>query len=146
MKKLKLISLALLSLVVFSCNSSKKQETNTPKDLGKDRIEVLDFYGKHRCTSCLNIEDNTKTILEKSYKKEMDLGTVVFKLIQWDLPENEALTDKFQAAGTSLILYRIKDGKEYISDISDFAFKKSSDPVAFEKGFRAQLDAELKKQ
>ncbi len=144
-----ILSIALLS---GSCSSeTKTKETKEKKeivtqDLGKDRIEVLDFYGKHRCTSCINIEKNTKATLAAAYQKEQDAKQVLFKLIQWDAPENEAITDKFMAAGTSLILYRIKDGKEYITDISDFAFKKSDDPEAFAQGFKSRLDAELKKQ
>jgi len=137
----------LISLITISCADNSKKETNqTTVDLGKDRIEVLDFYGKHRCTSCINIESHTKAVLAENYAKEQEDKQVIFKLIQWDKPENEALTDKFQAAGTSLILYRIKDGKEYITDITDFAFKKSDDKTAFSKGFKARLDAELKKQ
>lgn len=145
MKKITLI--LLIAVTLFSCNSAKKDTTkDTSATLGEDRIEILDFYGKHRCTSCVNIENHTKKVLDSYYKKEQDSKQVIFKLIQWDIPENEAITDKFMAAGTSLFIYRIKDGKEYISDISDFALKKSDDAVAFEKGFRERLDAELKKQ
>ncbi len=137
----------IATLLLVSCNSNKTKNTDKNlTDLGKDRIEILDFYGKHRCTSCVNIENHTKKVLDNYYKKEQESKQVVFKLIQWDIPENEAITDKFMAAGTSLFIYRIKDGKEYVSDISDFAFKKSADAVAFEKGFRERLDAELKKQ
>jgi hypothetical protein len=137
----------LISLITISCADNVKKETSkTVVDLGKDRIEVLDFYGKHRCTSCVNIENNTKAVLAENYAQEQEKKQIVFKLIQWDKPENEALTDKFQAAGTSLILYRIKDNKEYITDITDFAFKKSDDKIAFSKGLKVRLDAELKKQ
>ncbi len=144
----KIVFIFSIALFAGACNDAKTKEVKgtTAKDLGKDRIEVLDFYGKHRCTSCINIEKYTKATLAKDYKKEQDAKQVVFKLIQWDAPENEAITDKFMAAGTSLILYRIKGGKEYTTDISDFAFKKSDDPEAFAQGFKSFLDAELKKQ
>lgn len=135
----------LISISLFSCTETKKA-TTTKVDLGKDRIEVLDFYGKHRCESCINIEHHTKAVLDKYYADELKNEEIVFKLIQWDIPENDAIVSKYLAAGTSLIIHRIKDGKEYTDDISDFAFKKSSDEAAFAQGLKERLDAALKKQ
>ena len=130
MKKLIVL---LFVLSVISCkNTATKQKENTNKNLGENRIEVLDFYGKHRCVSCLNIERNTKSTLKKYFQKEMDNGTITFKMVQWDDPKNDALVNKYQAAGTSLIIHTIVNGKETIKDISDFAFKKSDKDAIFE--------------
>jgi len=131
--------------ILVSCNNSKKSNQKTPDDLGKNRIEVLDFYGKHRCVSCLDIERNTKATLQKHFKNEMDNGKIVFKMVQWDDPKNDALVNKYQAAGTSLIIHTVVNGKETINDISDFAFKKSDKDAVFEKEFKAKIEQALKK-
>jgi len=134
----------VFTIAVVSCgNSSKKQQTT---DLSTNRIEVLEFYGKHRCTSCIDIERNTKQTLKDLFKNEMDNKQIVYKLIQWDIPENDAIVNKFEAAGTSLIIYRVKDGKEIIDDISDFAFKKSDNDSEFKKIFKAKLNKALELQ
>lgn len=140
MKKFILFSLFILSI---SCKKSAISNEKLNLDLSKDVIEVLEFYGKHRCNSCIDIERNTKATLKKFFKKEIDNKQIVYKLIQWDVPENEAIVNKFEAAGTELYIYRIKDGKEYIDDISDFAFKKSDKDEEFESIFKDKLNKAL---
>ena len=143
---MKKILLFLFIVSIISCKNTKKENTkNTTADLGKDRVEVLDFYGKHRCISCINIEKNTKSTLQKHFKNEMDNGKIVFKMVQWDDPKNDALVNKYQAAGTSLIIHTVANGKETISDISDFAFKKSDKEAVFEKELKAKIKQALKK-
>ena len=140
----KAILLVFTIAILVSCgNSSKKQQTT---DLSKNRIEILEFYGKHRCNSCIDIERNTKQTLNDLFKKEMDNKQIVYKLIQWDIPENEEIVNKFEAAGTSLYIYRVKDGKEFIDDISDFAFKKSDKDEEFRKIFKEKLEKALELQ
>lgn len=142
---MKRIILLIWMVALFtSCNSEKKK--NLVVDLTTNRIEVLDFFGKHRCDACVDIERNTKNTLEKYFKDELENKKIIFKLIQWDIPENDALVDKFKAAGTTLIIYRIKDGKEYIDDITSFAFKKCENDTAFEEELKAKLETALKKQ
>ncbi|HFS68143.1 MAG TPA: hypothetical protein ENK67_08015, partial [Flavobacteriia bacterium] len=114
---MKKIFLLLFIITITSCkNTSKKKENATIADLGKNRVEILDFYGKHRCISCINIEKNTKATLNKHFKDEMDNGKIVFKMVQWDDPKNDALVNKYQAAGTSLIIHTVANGKETIDD------------------------------
>lgn len=143
---MKKIILIMLFSLLFSCNkTSNKKTTNTP-DLSVDKIEILDFYGKHRCTSCIQIEKNTKATLNSFFKEELKSKKIIFKMIQWDDPENDALVDKYQAAGTSLILHQIKGGKEYIDDLSDLAFKKCEHPEAFSSMLKSKIEEALKKQ
>lgn len=139
----KIITIIML-IGLFSCNTDKKSTQKT--DLTSNRIEILEFYGKHRCTSCINIERNTKETLKKYFSKEIENKQLIYKLIQWDIPENDALVDKFEAAGTSLIIYRVKDGKEFIQDISDFAFKENENDTTFENKLKTLIETEFKKQ
>jgi hypothetical protein len=139
----KLFILILTIGLLSSCNNSEKKKSVTNLDLSINRIEVLEFYGKHRCNSCIDIERNTKATLAKFFKKEMANKEIVYKLIQWDVPENEVIVNKFEAAGTELVIYRVKDGKEFIDNISDFAFRKSDKDEEFETQFKAKLDNAL---
>jgi len=139
----KIIILILTIGLLASCGKSKKNKVQNTLDLSTNRIEVLEFYGKHRCNSCIDIERNTKATLAKFFKTEMDNKVIIYKLIQWDIPENEVIVNKFEAAGTELIIYRVKDGKEFIDNISDFAFRKSDKDEAFETQFKEKLDKAL---
>ncbi len=146
MKKILFIILATSILFISCKNTSTKKQVENVANLKTDRIEVLDFYGKHRCKSCVDIERNTKTTLNQHFSEELKNKKIIFKLIQWDNPENDALVNKFEAAGTSLIIYRIKNGKEYINDITDFAFKQSEHDTIFVNTLKKMLTNELKKQ
>lgn len=143
MKKTTLI-IVIISLLVSCSKPDKKKVINI--DLGSNRIEILDFYGKHRCTSCIQIEENTKATLNTHFQDDLKTKQLIFKMVQWDVPENEHLVDKFESAGTSLIVYRVKDGKEYIQDITLLAFKNCENPEAFTIMLKEKIDNELKKQ
>jgi hypothetical protein len=133
----------LFFITILSCNSNTKTNSKFTPDVSTNRIEVLDFYGKHRCASCIAIEKNTNEILSTYFPEELKNNQIIFKLIQWDDPKNEAITNKFMAAGTSLIIYRIKDGKEYIEDITEFAFTNASNKASFTKGLKEKLAENL---
>jgi len=132
----------MIIMVSTSCKTDKKQASFT--DLSKNVIEVLDFYGKHRCTSCVQIEQNTKATLNTFFSKELKNKQIVFKMVQWDNPQNDALVEKYEAAGTSLIIHKIKNGKETIKDLTDIAFKKCEHPNAFSKMLKDVILEELK--
>ncbi len=144
MKKI-IASLIIFSFILISCNKENKTKIDS-NDLNTDRIEVLEFYGKHRCTSCINIEHNTKETLKKFFKNEIENKQIVYKMIQWDDPKNDDLVNKYEAAGTSLIIHRVKDGKEFIHDISDFAFKENENINMFVEKLQRVLKLQLEKQ
>ena len=58
----KLFYLLIAMLVLMSCGngSKKKNEENKAEEIQPNRIEVLYFHGKQRCTTCKAIEKYTK--------------------------------------------------------------------------------------
>ncbi len=139
------IKFLLLSTVFFlSCNGKivKDKVVNQEKT---DQIEVLDFYGTHRCVTCIAIEDNTRYTLETYFSEALNSKKIVFKTINVDEKENEAIAEQFEAVGTALFLNVIKDGKESAIDLTDLAFLDGTEQAIFSQKLKEIIEVELKK-
>jgi hypothetical protein len=142
-KKIKFITVLAIGLMFTSCNGQNKTN-NKSLTQSVSKIEVMDFHSTHRCMTCNAIEANTKYTLETFFSKEMKNNKITFQVINVDDKKNEKIAEKFEAAGTALILNIIKNGKETKIDLTDFAFMKGNDQAAFSKELKAKIDSELK--
>jgi hypothetical protein len=142
MKQIKTIVISLFLIILFSCETKSKKTLKTNKP---DQVEVLDFYGKHRCKACISIEEKTKLTIETHFNEEVNKGILSFKVINIDEKENETITESYGAFGTSLFLNVIKDGKETHIDITDFAFKKENNQAVFIDELKLIIKNELNK-
>lgn len=143
MKTFKFFSILVFSLILSSCNGqNKSKDTKTNQNISK--IEVIDFHSTHRCTTCLAIEANTKFTLNTYFSEELKAGKISFQVINVDEKENEKIAEKFEAAGTSLFLNVIKDGREKHVDLTEFAFMEGTDQDAFSKELKVKIENELK--
>ena len=143
MKTIKFLTVLAISLIFTSCNGQDKSKTISSND-SSSKIEVIDFYGTHRCVTCKAIEASAKYTVDTYFADEQKKGTVVFKTVNVDEKENEKIAKRFEAAGTALFLNVIKDGKEKHIDLTDFGFSKGRNQEAFAKELKAKIDTELK--
>lgn len=143
MKTIKFLTAMAIILAFTSCKGQNESKT-TASDQAISKIEVLDFHSTHRCMTCNAIEANTNFTLNTYFPNELKESKITFQVINVDKEENEAIAEKFQAAGTSLFLNVIKNGKEKQIDMTDFAFMKGNDQEAFSKELKAKIESELK--
>ena len=143
MKYLQFLTLILM-LSFTACQGQDNSKTVTT-DQSVSKIEVIDFYGAHRCVTCEAIEANAKYTVEKYYPNEQIKGTIVFKTVNVDKEENYDMAERFEASGTALFINVIKGGKETHIDLTNFAFSKGRDKDVFSKELKAKIDTELKK-
>jgi hypothetical protein len=142
MRTIKFLTILVLSIFL----SSYTNESNTTTlDNTVSKIEVLNFHSTHRCKTCNAIEANTKYTLKTYFAKQLKAGKITNKVINVDKEENEKIAEKFEAAGTALILNVIKNGKEKQINLTDFAFMKGNDQKAFSTALKAKIETELKK-
>ena len=141
-----ILSLSTLVLLIFtSCNNQAQTNNQNNEDLVQvSKIEVLDFHSTHRCMTCNAIEANTKYTLDTYFAEEIENGAITLQIINVDDKENEKLAEKFEAAGTALILNVIKNGKETKIDLTEFAFMKGNDQKTFSEDLKLKLETELK--
>jgi len=81
-----------------------------------DKVEVVNFFGTQRCTSCLAIGRLTKKTLEEKFAPELESGKIVFKEINGELPENSDIVIKYQARGSSLFINAIRGEQDNITE------------------------------
>ena len=73
---------------------------------------VYYFHGTKRCYTCNNMEKFTKEAMEKAYPKEVAAGTIQFRSVNVDKPENEHFVTRFNMRGKVVVLtWPDKDGK-----------------------------------
>jgi len=142
MKYLKFLSIAFLA-VFTACQGQDNSKTITTTDVST-KIEVIDFYGAHRCVTCEAIEANAKYTVETYFQDEVEAGKVEFKTVNVDDETNYDIAERFEAAGTALFINVIKDGKEQHIDLTNFAFAKGRDKEAFSAELKEKIDAQLK--
>jgi hypothetical protein len=144
MKYSKIISLVILSVMLFSCtgnaqNNEQKTETVTNK------IEVIDFHSTRRCMTCNAIEENTKFTLNNYFAKELESGKITFQSINVDDEKNYEMALKYEAAGTSLFLNVVISGEETQIDITNFAFQNGRNQEVFAKKLKNKIEVQLTK-
>lgn len=141
MKKLLMIFALIIGLV--SCGSA--ENTANAKSPEKDRVEVIYFHGKQRCTTCMAIEKNTREVINNLFANELKNGTVVFKIADISTPEGEKIADKYEVTWSSLFVNKWKDSKETRSNLTEFAFDNArKNPDAFKKTLADKIRQSLK--
>ena len=141
MKKLLLIFALMIGLV--SCGSG--DNTATAKSPENDRVEVIYFHGKQRCTTCMAIEKNAKEVVNTHFANELKNGSVVFKSVDISTPVGEKIADKYEVTWSSLFVNKWKDGKESRNNLTEFGFGNArNNPDGFKKGLADKIRKSLK--
>ncbi len=147
MKKQLVATLAILfSLLLFSCGSSNSPKESKVSETSKSNmVEVIDFYGTHRCVTCEAIEANSRYTVETFFAEELKSGKIVFKVVNVDEEANYDMAEEFETTSTALFLNVIKDGKARQVNLTEFAFAKGKEKEVFSKELAQKIKAELEK-
>lgn len=139
--------LTTLSIIFFlfltACQGQDNSKTIATTD-NASKIEVIDFYGTHRCVTCEAIENNAKYTVDTYFQEAVKAGKLEFKTINVDEEANYEIAEKFEAFGTALFINVIKGGQEQHIDLTNFAFAKGRDKEAFSMELKAKIDEQLK--
>lgn len=110
--------LLFVLLCLVGCGKSDTAVSDTVKIIHADKIEVVHFYGNRQCPSCKAIGDWSQKTIKEKFPQEYAAGTIVFKQINVDLPENAAIVNQFKARGSALFFNVIKGKDETILEDS----------------------------
>ena len=127
--------LAMVTLLLISCNNTSKTENISVSSSQKSTIQVIQFHSENRCMTCNKIEALTLKTLE-SYP---DLK---FTLVNVDDSKNGSRSEQFEATGTALFLYNpTTDAK---LDLTEFAFMTAGNEEKFVAELKKEIDLFLK--
>lgn len=129
-----------------ACSTEPDKTTKVATTNKQNHLEVYAFHGTRQCETCKNMKAHTKETLDKYFSEQLKNGSIVFSIVDVDNEANEKIAEKFQATGTALMINNIVDGKENITDWSDFAFEKANDESTFIPELKTMINEALKKQ
>ncbi|PKP39193.1 MAG: hypothetical protein CVT98_02800 [Bacteroidetes bacterium HGW-Bacteroidetes-15] len=119
MKRFALIlSIGFLAFGLLSCGGSSEKKTaeTTKVEVAETaKVMVYYFHSKQRCKTCLAIQDVAAQTVEENFKNNADV-----KFLELDFTEkaNEAIAEKYEVAGSSLII--VSDNEHL--NLTDVAF------------------------
>jgi hypothetical protein len=112
-----------------SSNSSGSLSVNPVK-----KVEVYYFHFTRRCTTCNNVENESRKAVETLYPEQVKKGEITFQSVNLDEKDGEAIGAKYKIEGQTLIVI---SGDKRV-DLTDKGFLYASNSPE-------KLKAEIKK-
>jgi hypothetical protein len=105
------------------------------------KIEVFYFHFTRRCSTCINVEKESKKAVETLYPDQVKKGEIIFQSINLDEKNGEALGKKYAIEGQTLVVIR---GDKKI-DLTDKGFLYANNsPEKLQAEIRTAVDSLLK--
>lgn len=76
------------------------------------KILAYYFHVNVRCTTCRMIETLSRQVIQQRFKDDMAAGRLEWRLVNIQNPENRHFVQDYQLFTKSLVLVRIKDGRQ----------------------------------
>jgi len=151
MKNILIAFLVAATLMMSCCVENVGQQTSETNKIynattrGNNElamVEVIHFHGNSQCYSCKTVGAYAEETVNTYFPDEVASGKLVFKHVNYDLPENRALAVKYGVTGSSLwigtyttkgnftaeqninVWYKINDKEEYMTYLKGIIDKK----------------------
>ncbi len=109
---MKRIFLILLAVVLFNQSILSGEDAIAPKPQKTDYVKAYYFYGDFRCSNCYKIEKYSKEAIDKYFTREFASGELEYKIINVDEKGNGHFMEDYKLYTKSLVISKIKGGKE----------------------------------
>ena len=126
-KIFKTVSLTIIGVFLLgSCKGNQNEKlsegVSAPENSG---IEVIYFYGKQRCSTCVAMEKFAKEALDSAFADKIKDGTINFRSVDINTPEGERLADLFEVSSSSLYIVDNDSEKPGKVDMTAFGFRNA---------------------
>jgi hypothetical protein len=85
---------------------------SSAQDKSENVVKVYYFHGEVRCATCIKIENLIADAMDNKFKKLIASGKLQFKVINYNEQKNSIYEKKYDLYSQTLIISRIKNGKE----------------------------------
>ncbi len=89
--------------------SGSVPETSTPQS---SKVIAYYFHTTYRCATCRRIEAYSKEAIDSGFARELADGKLEFQLVDVEKPENHHFIQDYKLFTKSLVLVRMKEGKQ----------------------------------
>lgn len=121
MKKYLLMMAISMAFAITACQpkeSESKSDSKSEFSQELSKISVLYFHGDRRCPGCVAVGEVAAQTVKESFS---DNDLVEYYEINIDKKENESIAEKYEIAGSSLVI----DINGNVENITGFAFQNA---------------------
>ncbi len=109
-----------------------------------NKVIAYYFHTTYRCATCRRIEAYSKQAIESGFARELADGRIEFRLVNVEIPENRHYVQEYNLFTKSLVLVRMKDGRQSEWTNLDRVWQLNGDRAAFlryvQQGIRDYLE------
>ena len=99
---------------------------------GRDHGVVVTYFTSNaRCPTCLKIEALTKKAVNDGFADELAEGSVVFRTLNIDQPENDRFTKRYDLVFKTVVVSERRSGDETRWVALDEVWDLTNEPAAF---------------
>jgi hypothetical protein len=126
-----------------SSDDGAEQTANQAAIDPDNQIVVYYFHGTRRCKTCRTIEANAEEVVRSGFAKELESGSLAWKVVNYDEPENEHFIKEFGLVSASLVVVET-DGDEPVRfEVLQKAWSLVRDKSGFDRYVRQSILAYL---
>lgn len=142
-KPLLTIALLLFAGVTLAVQIAKELRPVEPLKLSEG-LNVICTHATTRCPTCLTMERLTGELLDEEFSELVQSGRIVFREINYELPEANDFADEYKVATAAVVLVNIRNGKTVAGiNLANEAWKLHTDAPEFKRMLREQIEAML---
>ncbi len=136
MRKILLLSLALITLTGISCNS---QTTQKPTALvtKSGNVEVYYFHTSIRCVTCKTVEAEARKNVEMLYADKVKSGNISFTSLNLEEATGRSMGEKLGVNSQTLL---IVNGDQKINITNEGFLYAVSQPQKFTEVMKSKID------
>lgn len=138
-----IVATVLVSMNFGSCSNGKPsgdgKKSSEINNTTPSTIQILYFHGDRRCATCIKVGEVSLNLYKTKYGSN---EVVVYKEVNIDKDENKSIAEKYQVAGSSLLIDVNGDVKNITVDAFKYAI---ADPAKLEAIITDIVEKGLKK-
>ena len=119
------LSITGLLLLVSCKGNQSEQMSETSAAPSTTGIEVIYFFGKQRCSSCVAMEKFAKEAVDSAFADKTKDGSIIFKKVDITTPDGEKLADLFEVSSSSLFIVNNNPDNPEKVDMTAFGFRNA---------------------
>jgi hypothetical protein len=144
---------SLIVLLVKETSQSARTSSSDAQGRSADPTSVTEskkviayyFHTTYRCPTCRRIEAYSKEAIDFGFAQELKDGRLEWRLINVELPQNQHFAQDYKLFTKSLVLVRMKDGKQVEWTNLSRVWELTGEHAAFLRYVQQEIRAYLEK-
>ncbi len=102
-------------------------------------VRVYYFHTTYRCPTCHKIEEYTKNAMLSSFSPEIKKGTIIWKVLNVEEPQNQHFVNDFKLFTKSVVVVDEQKGKQVRWKVLDRTWELVHEQSAFSDYIRSEV-------